>query len=75
MPKFQRKEKVERIRVALDSSSTAQFQKLENFIESQISAVQEKYDAKHLRNQYKIVNENFMFFMLKSLKSGLFFKF
>ena len=35
------------------------FQKLENFIESQISAVQEKYDAKHLRNQYKIVNENF----------------
>lgn len=50
-------------------------QKLENFIESQISAVQEKYDAKHLRNQYKIVNENFMFFMLKSLKSGLFFKF
>lgn len=51
------------------------FQKLENFIESQISAVQEKYDAKHLRNQYKIVNENFMFFMLKSLKSGLFFKF
>ena len=51
------------------------FQKLENFIESQICAVQEKYDAKHLRNQYKIVNENFMFFMLKSLKSGLFFKF
>lgn len=50
-------------------------QKLENFIESQISAVQEKYDAKHLRNPYKIVNENFMFFMLKSLKSGLFFKF
>lgn len=51
------------------------FQKLANFIEFQISAVQEKYDAKYLRNQYKIVNENFMFFMLKSLKSGLFFKF